>query len=306
MSSPVVEERAFQLATVFLIVAVGSVVLGALLAPLAYEVLVSVFGQDKFRYSRVFHRAAMVCAAGLLYYFRRELKLGELVAQLRAAPFRLSLARIVLGAGISLLASLAVLPFVVTGMPLQWQSRDLFAAALWIGGVVPGAIIVSLIEETFFRGILFLQLRARLGVWGAGFASSLLYAVVHFMTPVGQWRYPGYSPWVGLEYLGAVFGRMTAPATEAGIMGLFLVGAVLCAVLHRGALLSICIGLHTGWVIAVKVSFYFTAVAPGYEFPAGVGRRYFLVAQPLTWLSIVAVGAVVLFLWLPRIRRSAA
>jgi hypothetical protein len=47
--------------------------------------------------------------------------------------------------------------------------------------------------------------------------------------------------------------------------------------------------MHAGWIIVMKMSFFSTVVVPGAQFIDGIGRRYFLVAEPITWVSVLVV-----------------
>jgi hypothetical protein len=100
---------------------------------------------------------------------------------------------------------------------------------------------------------------------------------------------------IGFEYLAAVFDRLLLPGVLPAFFGLFLVGVVLCIVIWRTRSLLLCLGLHAGWVIAIKLASFSTVKTANFAYAEGVGRRYFLVAEPLAWVSIVLVGVIVLW-----------
>jgi membrane protease YdiL (CAAX protease family) len=151
------------------------------------------------------------------------------------------------------------------------------------------AIVVSVLEEAIFRGVLYGRLASRWGHWIAAMSSSLVYAVVHFIAPDKNFVYPGWSPTVGFEYMGVIVGRLASDGVLQGIFGLFLVGLVLCEAYRRARSLWLSIGLHAGWVFALKASLFLAFVPAGMNFAEGLGRRYSFVAEPVTWVCVVLV-----------------
>lgn len=164
---------------------------------------------------------------------------------------------------------------------------------------IPAAILVSLLEESFFRILVLDGLRERLSAAAAAIGCSLFYAAVHFLAPAKDFVYPGWSLTIGFEYLARVLSRFGLPAVLAGILGLFLIGLTLCWAIRRTGSIWLCVGLHSGWFLVAKLAVYVADVAPGAALPRGVNERYFLVGRPWTWLSIVAVFAA---LWALRRR----
>jgi len=120
--------------------------------------------------------------------------------------------------------------------------------------VVPAALLISVIEESFFRVLIFRNLLKRCSVFSAVVLCSALYAVAHLIAPVKSFRYEEFSLLAGFHYLNTVVTRMTLPGAWQVFLGLFLVGIVLCGVMYRTNSLSLCIGLHAGWVIGLKMA----------------------------------------------------
>ncbi|MCB0352710.1 MAG: CPBP family intramembrane metalloprotease [Bdellovibrionales bacterium] len=276
------------------VIVVGTLVVSAILTPLVYSGAVSIWTPFPWPFSRVFDRVAMVVLAGFLVWYRRAFRLERLLALLRSDGFPTAFARVLLGMIVTFSMSIILLPYIVDGVALQWKDQAVHGFGMRLLKVVPAALLISVIEESFFRVILFLSLRASFGGIAAGIVSSILYAFAHFITPAKDWIYPGLSPTVGFAYLGEVCQRLALPGVlEAGI-GLFLVGCVLCFAMWRVRSVWLCIGFHAGWVIAVKLTGYFTIQGPNFEFAAGAGRRYFLVSQPEAWVSVASVALFVL------------
>lgn len=114
------------------------------------------------------------------------------------------------------------------------------------------AIAIAALEETLFRGVLFIRLKPELGFVGALAVSSAVYSIVHFFArtpepPVVTWN-------SGLATLGAMLGGFTDPqALFPGFLTLFLVGAILASLAHSTGSLYASMGLHAGWVFWIKV-----------------------------------------------------
>jgi uncharacterized protein len=185
-----------------------------------------------------------------------------------------------------------VLFAIVKGEALLWGDRTVGAIFAKLPAVLVGAAVVSVLEEVVFRGILLHRLQRYLPAVAAAVLTSVMYAAVHFITPVKSFTYDHYSWSAGFVYLGVVVERIVSPGTFPAFIGLVLVGMVLAWVMIRSRSIYACIGLHTGWIVAVKMTGYTTVVRPGYVFSPGAGQRYYLVSEPIAWVSILAVGAI--------------
>ncbi|MCX8052539.1 MAG: CPBP family intramembrane metalloprotease [Armatimonadetes bacterium] len=64
-------------------------------------------------------------------------------------------------------------------------------------GTILAVVVAPIVEETFFRGMLYNALRGVMGVWGASMLSGAIFAVVHPTVPAG---------FIPLFALGVVFG----------------------------------------------------------------------------------------------------
>lgn len=114
------------------------------------------------------------------------------------------------------------------------------------------AIVVAVLEELLFRGVLFGALRKVHGWIAALVLSSGFYSLVHFFSrkPLE----PKTVNWLsGFSTLGqmlngfADFGQLVP-----GFFTLFLVGAILALAYQRTGSLYFSIGLHAGWIFWLK------------------------------------------------------
>ena len=117
-----------------------------------------------------------------------------------------------------------------------------------------GSALVGFFEELLFRGLLFGILRLRLRFWPAAIWSSLLFALVHFAKPeplIGEVE----GAWdAGLRFLSHAFyfGHETWNYLPYGLT-LVVMGLVLCRVTESSGSIWIAIGLHAGWVLAMRI-----------------------------------------------------
>lgn len=268
----------------------------ALLTPPIYSALVVLWPGLPWPFPRVFSRVAMLVVPLLLFHFRRELDLHRLKEYFRPVDRgrRFNLKMICMGTLLSLFAAGLFFPLILGYGKIDWGTHSPSRIALGTLGTLPVALLVATIEESFFRVILFGWLAQRRTALFAAVATSVLYAVLHFVAPVKEFTYAAFSPFAGFDYLSRIFERMLHPEVLPGLIGLFLVGLVLCYAIHTTRSIYLVIGLHAGWIVAVKMSSIATVLAPGMEFSAALGRRYYLVSTPWGWASVLFVWAALL------------
>ncbi len=119
--------------------------------------------------------------------------------------------------------------------------------------VLPGAVIVALIEEVLFRGVLLgIFLRAMRPAPAIALL-SFLFAFVHFLQPPPFAKVPDpEASNAGFILLGQIFGRFAEPLNLISRFSILAaVGVVLAYARFRTASLWLPIGLHIGWVFGV-------------------------------------------------------
>lgn len=150
-------------------------------------------------------------------------------------------------------------------------------------------MVISVIEESFFRVLLFGKLKERSTPILAAVIASFIYAVLHFVSPDKSFNYQAGGMFVGFEYLGVVLTGLLQIQIVFGIVGLFMVGLTLCYALQKTSSIYLCIGLHSGWVVAVKMLGVMTRFNPPYDALHGAIRRNFLVSNYESWASVLLV-----------------
>jgi membrane protease YdiL (CAAX protease family) len=121
-----------------------------------------------------------------------------------------------------------------------------------IVGIAGAAILVAVLEEVLFRGAIFGALRKVFHWVFALMASSVLYAIVHFLQSA---EVTGAVNWhSGLELLPRMlrgFGDLNA--FVPGFFNLTLAGLLLGLAYERTGDLFLSIGLHAGWIFWLKL-----------------------------------------------------
>jgi len=132
------------------------------------------------------------------------------------------------------------------------------AFALLTVSLLPQALLsgllIAVLEETIFRGLVLRQFYSALRPWPAIFATSLFFALLHFKKiPPSVWGPDSVVGWDSGLYVA----MWTVGSVIATFDGLFfanylLVGVVLCLVTLRTGSLWAGIGLHAGWVAFLR------------------------------------------------------
>ncbi len=124
-----------------------------------------------------------------------------------------------------------------------------------VKGALPGALIVAVIEELLFRGVL-LGIFLRAMKPAPAIASlSFLFAFVHFLSPPPLARVPDpEAANAGFILLGQIFSRFADPLSMVSRFSILaMVGVVLAYARYRTASLWLPVGLHAGWVFGIGI-----------------------------------------------------
>lgn len=267
-----------------------------LTAMLFYPVFQALDAIWELRPDRVFYRLAMIIAALCFWPFLQLLGINSRYAlgfSLDRRRFLLTFFR-GLGIGIAIMTGHAIL-LVLLGArvpePGDLQFSSLLGALL--SGLLSG-LLIALIEESFFRGAMQYGIRRSSPVLTAVIITALLYAAVHFTRPpippagiVIGWN----SGW---EMLAGMFHQFE---DFAGIVdsyiALFTAGLLLSLIRERTGNIALCMGVHAGWVLTIKLTREVTNAAP--QSPAA-----FLIGSydNITgWAATVVLGLVTFWYW---------
>ena len=160
---------------------------------------------------------------------------------------------------------------------------------IFIKAILSG-LVVGLIEESIFRGALFSSLYKKTSAIVTVSLTSLVYAAVHFL------KYRAVAEgteitWVtGLEILPEALFRFSDPNIIDHFLTLLVLGVLLAMVRIRNGNIAMCIGIHAGIVMTMKVTGRFSDYIPDSKFDFLVNRHdQLLGCLSLVWLLILAI-----------------
>ncbi len=149
-----------------------------------------------------------------------------------------------------------------------------FSLPMLFEGIGAGALTglaVAVVEETFFRGLMFRAVSRESGLAAAVWSTALIYSAIHFLARA---RIPQDEVvWdSGIRLLGGALAHFAEPALIVdSFVTLVLVGVLLALVRHRTGSIAAGIGLHMGWVCVIKSSTSITRVDEGARWSFLVG-----------------------------------
>ena len=154
------------------------------------------------------------------------------------------------------IATMLPMALVIVALGIRRPLPD-FDAAMLLTGIATGALtglVVALVEETFFRGLMFRAVLRDSGPATAILCTAFLYAAIHFFARV---KIPhaevGWDS--GIALLGSSLARFADPASIAdAFITLAFVGLLLGLVRHWTGSIAAGVGLHMGWVCVIKAT----------------------------------------------------
>jgi len=247
-------------------------------------------------FSHIFGRLFMILGAVLFFICRPLLKIQSLsqVGLQPAREWHCDFARGALAALASVIAVGALMSTLDVFTPFFRLSLSV-AVERSLKALLT-ALTVAILEEIFFRGVIFKGLLQDLKPVAAFGLSSLFYSAIHFIKPAEEFSVAGIDPWAGARYLAGAFKPFLDPALLPGLLGLFLIGIVLAHAYLRTGSLYLSIGLHAGWIVGLKtlrVFGDFRRQDLGWLFGSSEPK---IVSGVASWIGIIAVGLAVHFM----------
>jgi membrane protease YdiL (CAAX protease family) len=250
--------------------------------------------QERIPFSRIFNRFFMISGVLLFFACRSLLKI-ESPAQLGLMPTTRA-ARDLANGLVLALGSMIALGWIMSLADVYQSFFRLSLSATveqCIKAILSG-FTVGILEEVFFRGIIFRGLLEDWKPLPAFLVANLFYSALHFVKPGERYFLTGIEPWAGFRHLFSTFAPFFEPAEIApGLIGLLLIGIVLSYAFARTGTLYLAIGLHAGWVIAIKTIRVFgdyRAEDLGWLFGSSDPK---IVSGVVTWAGIILVGVAV-------------
>jgi len=154
---------------------------------------------------------------------------------------------------------LMMLPVTLLFHGLELRVLSLDAGFAWpaflakLALLLLAAFAVSLIEETFFRGVLYNGFLHERRPAAAVLLSALFFSTIHFARIKGS-ELPADAAWYhGLLILADGIATHWHSDYLSTALSLFLAGVLLGIVRLKSGSVWACIGLHTGWILMIKV-----------------------------------------------------
>ncbi len=235
-----------------LVVTVATLIVTALVAYPGYELAHLI--DPTWKFHRIASRIALLIALAGIVLVGRRFHLGSRAALGFAPPMGAYLGMVLryFVAGVLMMLPMLALMFAAH---LRLPKPDVvmngaFYLQLVLTSVI-GALIVGLVEETFFRGFLHSAIERDRGALTAIVVVSLFFGFLHF---IGKARVPGDEfHWAsGFTWLTETLRLLGRPATIFdSFLAYVAVGVVLGMVRAWMGHTAGAIGLHAGWVFAM-------------------------------------------------------
>lgn len=203
--------------------------------------------------------------------------------------------QLLLGLGLGLLT---LLPIFILQYVLKINVID--DSRVWTVGVIAKnmaitlgvALLISLIEEPLFRGILLVGLRKKLPLAAAILLSATYYAALHFLSAKTTIPSQDIQLYTGFILLQEALGNLFNPAIWSAFCALLMVGIFLGVLRTQvPSSLGLCIGCHTGWVWQIKMSKQVFNTDYGSEYLYLVSSYDGVIGPLVTaWLLLAVVG----------------
>jgi len=246
---------------------------------------------SEYPFHRFVNRSLLIAALAGLWPFLKSLNIRwrELGLSARRTEWQKFAAGLLIGlVSLALVATIALLVGVRT-LRIDHSATEFVA---FVGKAVSAAVVVALLEELLFRGVLFSAIRKAHGWIVALILSSSLFALLHFFerkvpeTQTIEW----FSGFVTLAQM--LRGFVDLNQLVPGFVNLFVVGALLAFAYQRTGSLSFSIGLHAGWIFWVKsYSFLTRPLSREVSWFWGTGK---LINGWLAFLVLIALFGILL------------
>jgi hypothetical protein len=239
---------------------------------------------------RVMNRVAMLLALIGLVYLTRRLGLSDRAALGYGLSRPDFLRQLVIGwaCGLALMGPLLA---VLLGFDIRTPKDPADNMLTLVLGAVLSGLVIAVIEETFFRGVLFTAVARTSGAVAAIVAPSLLYACLHFLG--GKLRVPAdeVSWGHGFVVLGRLFERYTDPlAFIDSFIALFALGVLLSLVRLRTGAIAASMGLHAAGVAVIAIVRATTQVQPTAPYAHWVGAYDGVIGwAALLWFCLIVI-----------------
>jgi membrane protease YdiL (CAAX protease family) len=255
-------------------------------------------------FDRYFNRSLIISAVGLLPLLLRRMRglksaEGEAGKACASGSWQSAATQILVGCVIAGAMLWLMGMLLVEFGAYAPRSNPVRPDRLLVKAFVPAAV-VALLEEWLFRGIVLTIWLRFARPFAACLGTSLLFAIVHFLKlPDNAVISNPASTLAGFELLGKVLLHFTNPQFfVTDFATLFFIGMILAWARVRTEALWFSIGLHAGWIMALKsFNMVFKGISGSALHPWGVGDSLRSGVFPLVTLGLTAVLCHVALRW---------
>lgn len=236
------------------------ILLGATIAPYAFNGL-QALGEHTdalgkltdARFERVTSRIVMILTALILVPVIRLTGLWPAVrAGLTGSPERWRALATSLALGLASMAAVFAFGWINDAFVVSPKFTGWLPFTGYFLAFLAGAAFIGLFEEVFFRGIFFGALRTQLAFPVAAFLSSVFFSAIHFFRPLYPTVIEHAAWYTGFAIIPHMFDRFVFEHDVWFALTLFMMGLTLSLHYERRGHLYTIIGLHAGWVLAMR------------------------------------------------------
>ncbi|MGZ8158569.1 MAG: CPBP family intramembrane glutamic endopeptidase [Methylobacter sp.] len=154
------------------------------------------------------------------------------------------------------------------------------------------ALLIGVVEESVFRGMLLTGLKKNMPVIAAVLIGSTYFAALHFLDSSTEIPQQEFNILSGFYLLGEAFANVLNPTNASAFFSLLAIGVFL-AVLRTQVKesLGLCIGCHAGWVWLIKMNGSLFDTNFNSEYLYLVSNYNYVVGPLVTgWLSLAIIS----------------
>ena len=247
--------RAAGLGQLPLLVYAGAVFLAGGLVAYPVYLLSTGLGWHGVEFDSVVHRCLKIVALLGLWPLMRYLKLTRLEDWGfggRGGQFTKNF----LSGFVAGIAMLGVLCIVILALEIRYLSPNFVPTAgellALVVRIALSGVVIALAEEVWFRGALFQAVSKTSPAVTAIAVTAVLYGCVHFLDTDAVPSPLTPDMWSGLVVVGHSFAGLADPAIVGPLLALVSAGVLLGLVRLKTGSVAQCIGLHAGWLVAIK------------------------------------------------------
>jgi membrane protease YdiL (CAAX protease family) len=266
----------------------GSLILGCI----AYPFYLLVEPIHAWPFHRVYGRLAMLVVVALLVWLFRHLDIRSKrdfgYGLPRRRFLRVSLLWSLVGMGTAALGAAFILGTGLRALDPEFVPTGFNVLRIVANGLGSG-IAVALFEETLARGAMHTAIERENGPWAAALITAFLFALLHFFAKASI--PPAELAWrSGFDVLVRSFAPLGTPSLVIdSFLSYFAIALVLSLTRVLTGNIAVAIGLHSGWVIVLRIMQQATVRMPANDYGAWLGTFDGLVGYwMLPWSAVLA------------------